>query len=97
MNGMQTIAAIDVGSNAIRLLIAKVDEKGQPLAMESRRAAVRLGKDAFLNGVISEASMQATVDAFTEFQKEIHERGVCQFRAVSTSATPRGVQPESAR
>ncbi len=87
MNGMQTIAAIDVGSNAIRLLIAKVDEKGQPLAMESRRAAVRLGKDAFLNGVISEASMQATVDAFTEFQKEIHERGVCQFRAVSTSAT----------
>lgn len=83
---MLTIAAIDVGSNAIRLLIGKVDEKGQAEALESLRIPVRLGKDTFQNGIIGESSIQETVNAFTSFQKVIHDYGVSQFRAVSTSA-----------
>ena len=85
---MQTIAAIDVGSNAIRLLIGKVDEALHLEPLESLRVPVRLGKDTFKNGVaiISEASMQETVNAFTTFQKVMKDYGVSQFRAVSTSA-----------
>ena len=83
---MQTIAAIDFGSNAIRLLIGKVDENGQAEALESLRIPVRLGKDTFQNGIVSEASMQETVNAFSSFQKVIHDYGVSHFRAVSTSA-----------
>ena len=85
---MQTIAAIDVGSNAIRLMIGKVDENLHLEPLESLRVPVRLGKDTFKNGIgiISEASMQETVNAFTTFQKVIHDYGVSQFRAVSTSA-----------
>lgn len=83
---MQTIAAIDVGSNAIRLLIGKVDEKGQAEALESIRIPVRLGKDTFQSGTISEASIQEAVNAFLSFQKVIHDNGVSRFRAVSTSA-----------
>ncbi len=85
---MQTIAAIDVGSNAIRLLIGKVDDALHLEALESLRVPVRLGKDTFKNGagIISEASMQETVNAFTTFQKVMHDYGVSQLRAVSTSA-----------
>jgi exopolyphosphatase / guanosine-5'-triphosphate,3'-diphosphate pyrophosphatase len=83
---MQTIAAIDVGSNAIRLLIGKVNEKGQAEALESLRVPVRLGKDTFQNGIFTETNMQETVNAFMSFQKVIRDYGVSQFRAVSTSA-----------
>ena len=91
---MQTIAAIDVGSNAIRLLIGKVDENGQSKSLESLRVSVRLGKDTFQNGIISEASMQETVNAFVSFQKVIRDYGVSHFRAVSTSAIREAVNQD---
>ncbi|MGB8213383.1 MAG: Ppx/GppA phosphatase family protein [Anaerolineales bacterium] len=91
---MQTIAAIDVGSNAIRLLIGKVDENGQSESLESLRVSVRLGKDTFQNGIISEASMQETVNAFVSFQKVIRDYGVSHFRAVSTSAMREAVNQD---
>jgi len=83
---MQSIAAIDVGSNAIRLMIGKVDENNHLVPIDSMRVPVRLGKDTFQSGIISEASMQDTENAFSTLQKVIHDYGVSQFRAVSTSA-----------
>lgn len=83
---MQTIAAIDVGSNAIRLMIGKVDQNLHLEPLESLRVPVRLGKDTFQNGIIGEASMQESVNAFSTFQKVIHDYGVSKVRAVSTSA-----------
>ena len=50
-------AAIDIGSNAIRLLIENVYEtpKGPVFHKDSLiRVPVRLGEDAFIGGVISE-------------------------------------------
>ena len=91
---MQTIAAIDVGSNAIRLLIGKVDGNYQMDALESLRVPVRLGKDTFQSGIISEASMQETVNAFSMFQKVIHDYGVSLHRAVSTSAMREALNQE---
>ena len=71
----------------IRLMIGKVDENLHLEPLESLRIPVRLGKDTFQNGgIISEASMQETVNAFSTFQKVMHDYGVSQFRAVSTSA-----------
>ena len=91
---MQTIAAIDVGSNAIRLLIGKVDENGKAEALESLRVPVRLGKDTFKNGIISEMSMQEAVKTFASFQNVIHDYGVSQLRAVSTSAMREAVNQD---
>jgi exopolyphosphatase/guanosine-5'-triphosphate,3'-diphosphate pyrophosphatase len=83
---MQTIAAIDVGSNAIRLIVGRViyDDKLEPI--ENIRMPVRLGQDAFSHGQIREETALLAVDAFTRFQKVTENYGVERIRAVATSA-----------
>src|SRR5829696_415741 len=84
---MQTISAIDVGSNAIRMAIGRVSlSQDQVEVMENIRIPVRLGQDVFSQGHIGEPSMQAAVDAFMRFHKIASEYEVKQIRAVATSA-----------
>lgn len=81
------LAAIDVGSNAIRMGVGRVtvEEDGLEI-VESTRLPVRLGKDAFTTGQLSESTMQAAVDAFIRFRTIADQFGVNQIRAVATSA-----------
>ena len=83
---MQTIASIDVGSNAIRLAVGKVNERGKVDVVESVRLPVRLGQDAFDSGRLSEETITRAVDAFGQFQRIIRDTGVARVRAVATSA-----------
>ena len=60
-------AAIDIGSNAIRLLFANVYEtKNGPVFYKDElvRVPVRLGEDAFLTGKISDAKADLVVGRF---------------------------------
>jgi exopolyphosphatase/guanosine-5'-triphosphate,3'-diphosphate pyrophosphatase len=84
---MQTIAVIDIGSNAMRLLIGGVGLDGKIQKVESMRLPVRLGQDVFSNGShISEETAQLSVDAFTRFRKMADDHQVEKIRAVATSA-----------
>src|SRR5437879_5960531 len=80
------IGAIDVGSNALRLLIASVDGNHQPKVVESIREPVRLGRDTFTKGVIAEETIERAIEAFGKFRRLMEKRGVEQSRAVATSA-----------
>jgi exopolyphosphatase/guanosine-5'-triphosphate,3'-diphosphate pyrophosphatase len=51
---MQNIAAIDIGSNAMRMVIGRVDHEGKLETIENLRLPVRLGQDVFSNGQIGE-------------------------------------------
>lgn len=82
----QNIAAIDVGSNAIRMIVGRVTGVGQVEILESTRVPVRLGQDAFSTGQIGEPTMQAAADAFIHFRKVANQFGVEQTRAVATSS-----------
>ncbi|MFP5519101.1 MAG: hypothetical protein ACLGGX_04310, partial [Bdellovibrionia bacterium] len=64
---METIlSAIDVGSNAIRILIAAHD--GQRLkVLKKIRAPVRLGHDVFETGVISKKTLKEVETTFERF------------------------------
>ena len=84
--GVPVIAAIDVGSNAIRLSIARVGEDNTLTAVASVREAIRLGHDVFAQGVIGEGTMRAAVGAFKKFKRLMDEHGVESVRAVGTSA-----------
>lgn len=82
-------AAIDIGSNAIRLLFCRVydvDGKAHFNKEELIRMPIRLGEDVFLQGRISEAKTERLVTALKGFSELIKAYGVHAYKAVATSA-----------
>src|SRR6266567_3423279 len=83
---MPTIAAIDVGTNAIRLCIANVNGDRGYQTVYNVRAPVRLGQDVFTKGAISANTIDKTVETFTEFKQKLEEHAVTHTKAVGTCA-----------
>ncbi|MDQ7010481.1 MAG: Ppx/GppA family phosphatase, partial [Mariprofundaceae bacterium] len=79
-------AAIDIGSNAMRLHIAAPSAEGGLKAIHYHREAVRLGHDAFTRGWLSGDTMEKAVQAFTTFRSIIDRHPVQAIRATGTSA-----------
>jgi exopolyphosphatase/guanosine-5'-triphosphate,3'-diphosphate pyrophosphatase len=87
---MPTVAAVDIGSNAVRLLISNVENVGgerKITTLESIREPVRLGQDVFRNGSLSDETIERALEAFGRFRALIDQHGVKWTRAVATSAT----------
>ncbi len=87
---IRKIAAIDIGSNAVRLLISTITEpKDKPVTFKKTslvRVPIRLGQDVFTTGEISnynQKRMLKTMKAF-KFLMECHE--IEEYRACATSA-----------
>lgn len=83
---MTAVAAIDVGSNAIRMAIGSVNSSNELLVTEDYREAVRLGDDVFKSGFISDEVARRAEAAFSRFKNIIKAQGVKKVRAVGTSA-----------
>ncbi|HLQ78766.1 MAG TPA: Ppx/GppA phosphatase family protein [Terriglobia bacterium] len=81
-----TIAAIDVGSNAIRLSIARIGAAGHFEIIQNAREPVRLGHDVFSIGRIAPETMKAAAQAFRRFREQLNKHSVTRFKAVATSA-----------
>lgn len=84
--GTHPIAAIDVGSNAIRLLVGEVCQNGKLEYIEKVREPVRLGGDVFAYGKISSQAEANALKAFKKFRKKIQLYAVDEVYAVATSA-----------
>lgn len=80
------IAAIDIGSNSIRSIIAEVDSLGKVMVLDDEKATVRLGENLSKNGSISPAAFARAVDAMTRIRKLIDGLRVSEIEAVATSA-----------
>jgi exopolyphosphatase / guanosine-5'-triphosphate,3'-diphosphate pyrophosphatase len=79
-------AAIDIGSNSIRMETAEV-LPGQPTRiLASDREVTRLGESVFRNGAVSEESMQATCAVLARMAELYRKLEVIGVRAVATSA-----------
>ena len=82
--------AIDIGSNAIRLLISNVivsDDKEPRFKKSSLvRVPIRLGADAFTSGIISELNVRRMIDAIEAFKLLMNVHGVKIYKACATSA-----------
>ena len=83
-------AAIDIGSNAMRLLIANiVEQEGKETQFSKSslvRVPIRLGQDAFTVGAISEENIDRMCDAMKAFSLLMKVHKVEQYKAFATSA-----------
>lgn len=84
-----TLAAIDIGSNAIRLVICDVER--QPIETKIKRVGflrvpIRLGEDVFTQGFIGEQKLSLLRDAMMGFSHTMKAYQVSSFRACATSA-----------
>jgi exopolyphosphatase/guanosine-5'-triphosphate,3'-diphosphate pyrophosphatase len=83
------LAAIDIGSNAVRLLIANVIESNpSPVfkKIELVRVPLRLGEDSFIKGYISEEKIKRLVKTMHSFRMLIDVFEAEGFRVCATSA-----------
>jgi exopolyphosphatase/guanosine-5'-triphosphate,3'-diphosphate pyrophosphatase len=87
---IEKYAAIDIGSNAIRLLIATVlEQEGRETIFKKTslvRVPIRLGADVFLQERISEANYHRMVDAMHAYKLLMKTHNVTEYRACATSA-----------
>ncbi len=82
-------AAVDIGSNAMRLLFCRAyDVNGKPHFSKEEliRLPIRLGEDVFLHGKISEKKAEKLITAMRGFHELIKVYEVDAYRAVATSA-----------
>jgi|TARA_B110000908_G_scaffold168129_1_gene222408 exopolyphosphatase/guanosine-5'-triphosphate,3'-diphosphate pyrophosphatase len=83
-------AAIDIGSNAIRLLISNVitrkNEQTQYKKSSLVRVPIRLGADTFVKGKISTDNRERMADALNAFKLIMKVNNVEKYRACATSA-----------
>jgi len=90
MLNIEKYAAIDIGSNAIRLLIVSVIEyPGKETQFKKTslvRVPVRLGSDVFVKGEISEENYSRMADSLLAFQLLMKTHHVSKYRACATSA-----------
>ena len=80
------LAAIDAGSNAIRLVIARATSPDHLQILDSERAAVRLGHNAFTRRILDEDTIARAARAFREFRGRMDRHHVSAYRAVATAA-----------
>ena len=82
-------AAIDIGSNAVRLLVSNViDYKGKTLFLKNAlvRVPIRLGQDSFTEGKISDKNIKRMVKSMKAFRMLMKVHGVKDYLAYATSA-----------
>lgn len=83
---MPNIAAIDLGSNAIRFAVAEIEQSGLGAVLATAREPLRLGKDVFDVGFVRDETVKLLVAAIEKFQRIGAEHKVVATRAVGTSA-----------
>jgi exopolyphosphatase / guanosine-5'-triphosphate,3'-diphosphate pyrophosphatase len=81
------IAAIDAGSNAVRLSIARAYSALDIEPLLTERYSLRLGEGVFLRHRFTEDTLKKGVKAFRHLREIMDELGVTKYRAVATSAT----------
>ena len=86
---MRKIAAIDIGSNAVRMLISYVISSGDEYLFQKNsylRLPIRLGEDSFKNGVISNEKIILLTNAILSFKYIMKVHGVKDYKIYATSA-----------
>ena len=86
---MKKIAAIDIGSNAVRMLICYIIPSGKEYIFQKNsylRLPLRLGEDSFSSGIISEDKIKTLSEALISFKYMMRVHKVEEYQIYATSA-----------
>jgi exopolyphosphatase/guanosine-5'-triphosphate,3'-diphosphate pyrophosphatase len=86
---LRKIAAIDIGSNAVRMLICYVISSGDEYVFQKNsylRLPIRLGEDSFKNGIISNKKIILLSNAILSFKYIMKVHGIKEYKIYATSA-----------
>ena len=83
---MTRVAALDCGTNSLRLLIADIDAD-RLVDVVRRMEIVRLGEGVDRTGRLSEAALERTFGVLDSYAEQIRDRDASRIRMVATSAT----------
>lgn len=82
---MPTFAAVDIGSNSVRLKIARL-QHGRLRSIHEDREVTRLGEGVFRSGFLTPESMDETVKVLRRFHRAAQQVVTDSVRVVATSA-----------
>ncbi|GAA1134607.1 MULTISPECIES: Ppx/GppA phosphatase family protein [Streptomyces violaceusniger group] len=85
---MTRVAAVDCGTNSIRLLVADADPAtGELIELDRRMKIVRLGQGVDRTGRLAPGALERTFAACREYAEVVRELGAERVRFVATSAS----------
>jgi exopolyphosphatase/guanosine-5'-triphosphate,3'-diphosphate pyrophosphatase len=86
---MSRLAAVDIGTNSVRLLVADVDGEGRDAklrTLDRRMRITRLGEGVDRARALAPAAIERTLDVLREYRAALDAHGVERTRATATSA-----------
>ncbi len=85
---MTRVAAVDIGTNSTRLLVADADDPAGPLRTVDRRMRItRLGQGVDATHRLAPEAIERTVSVLREYRDVIEQEGAQRVRAAATSAS----------
>ncbi|HEY4218803.1 MAG TPA: Ppx/GppA phosphatase family protein [Gemmatimonadaceae bacterium] len=84
--GYRRVAAIDIGSNSIRQIVADVSTEGAIVVVDEMKAAPRLASGVSATGALAESSTQLALEAIERMATLARQLGAERIDAVATSA-----------
>ena len=90
----QRLAAIDIGTNSIRCIVAETAAAGEFRVLDDEKATVRLGEGMAVTGEISPAAWERARDGLLRMKKIVDGLGVSAVEAVATSAVRKAANGE---
>lgn len=82
-------AALDLGTNSCRMLVARPNHKGQFDVVDSFSKGVQLGSGLEVSGNLSNVAMRRTIQALHVCKRKIDKFGISRMRLVATEACRR--------
>ncbi len=83
---MKVIGAIDIGSNSMRLVLARINDKGYLKIFDELKEFVRLGQDISENGELNQDRVNHAIDVLKFFKSICDSNGAEEILAVATAA-----------
>jgi exopolyphosphatase/guanosine-5'-triphosphate,3'-diphosphate pyrophosphatase len=83
---MELIAVIEVGSSAMRMVVAEVGQKLALRILENLQKPVAFGKDVFTTGRLAPATIRQGIEILDNFHAVLESYGVRRIQAIATSA-----------